>query len=207
MTNHIERAVQLEVVTIVWTAVAAGIGLIAGTISRSVSLTAFGLDSAVELICAGVLIWRLQSASSASASSTTAESRASRVVGVLLLAAAVYVSIDAVLHLLWNVKPDVSRVGIALTIATIPIMVPLASGKLRIAARIGSRALRADAIGNVVCWYLAAVVLVSLLAQYYFHIAWLDPAASLVIVGLLIVEGIQAVRGDELITSTKTVDD
>ena len=60
MKNYLKRAILLEALTIAWTAVAAAVGLIAGTLSRSVSLTAFGLASAVELICAGVLIWRLR---------------------------------------------------------------------------------------------------------------------------------------------------
>ena len=53
-------------------------------------------------------------------------------------------------------------------------------------------------IGNVVCWYLAVVVLLSLTAQFYFHLWWVDGAASLVIVGLLVVEGVQAIRGTKV---------
>ncbi len=199
--NVLNRAVLLEVLTIAWTLVAGITGLIAGTLSRSVSLTAFGLDSGVELVCAIVLIQRLRvEAAFGPDASEVAERRASRIVGFLLLVAAAYVGIEAVWHLLWHITPDASRLGLVLTAATIPVMIPLSRGKLRIAAIIPSRALRADAIGNVVCWYLAAVVVISLIAESRFHIAWLDGAASLLIVGLLIFEGVHAVRADELAT-------
>jgi len=124
----------------------------------------------------------------------TLERSASRIVGTLLLFAAVYISANAISHLARHQSQEVSLAGIALTIVTIPVMAALAHLKLGIAHSIGSRALRADAIGNAVCWYLAAMVLVGLITQAVFKAWWLDGAAALAVVLLLVVEGWQAVR-------------
>lgn len=185
--------------TIAWTAVAGVAGLAIGAIVRSVSMTAFGLDAIVELACAIVVLKRLGAEIvEGLAGSEIHERRAAAIVGVLLLAAALYIAIDAALHLLRHQVPQVSGVGLILTIASIFVLVPLAQAKLKVARQIGSRALRADAIGNVVCWYLAAVVLASIVAQAYLRAWWLDGGASLVIVALLVVEGAQALRGAEI---------
>lgn len=192
----LRSAIRLEHVTVAWMTAASLLALIFGALARSVSLTAFGLDSLVELTCALVLIRRLRAELTAGPEVARVYERgAATLVGWLLLAAACYITIDALVHLIRHQGEEFSLVGVALTLVTIPILVPLASAKLRLARELGSRALRADAIGNVVCWYLAVVVLLSLTAQFYFHAWWVDGAASAVIVGLLAVEGVQAIRG------------
>lgn len=186
------RAIRLEWLTIGWTAIAGAAAFVAGVRAHSVSLHAFALDSTVESVCAGVLIVRLRSELERRADAGAWERIAARIVGVLLLAAACYITANALWHLLAHRGQDVSLPGIALTIATIPIMAPLAQYKLAIARLLPSRALRADAVGNAVCWYLAAVVLAGLAAQAIFRAWWLDSAASLAVVVLLVVEGWQA---------------
>lgn len=121
------------------------------------------------------------------------ERQAARIVGLLLLAAALYITGDAIFHLARHQGQEVTAIGLALTVISIPILVPLGSVKLKLAHDLGSLALRVDAIGNVVCWYLAIVVLIGLAAQSEFHLWWFDGAASLLIVALLVREGIGAV--------------
>jgi divalent metal cation (Fe/Co/Zn/Cd) transporter len=186
------RAIRLEWLTIGWTAIAGAAAFVAGVWAHSVSLHAFALDSAVESVCAGVLIVRLRSELERRPDAGVWERIAARIVGVLLLAAAAYITVNALWHLLAHRGQDVSLPGIALTIATIPIMAPLAHHKLAIARLLPSRALRADAVGNAVCWYLAALVLAGLAAQGIFRAWWLDSAASLAVVALLVAEGWQA---------------
>jgi divalent metal cation (Fe/Co/Zn/Cd) transporter len=191
----LQRAIKLEWLTIGWTTLAASVAFVFGQLAHSVSLNAFGLDSLVEGICAGVLIVRLRSELYQHPDSAAIlERNASRIVGALLLLAALYITANAVWHIAYHRSQAVSLPGIALTIAAIPVMAPLAHLKLGIAHAIGSRALRADAIGNAACWYLAATVLVGLIAQAVFKVWWLDGAAALAVVMLLVVEGWQAVR-------------
>src|SRR2546425_5687 len=54
------RGIRLEVVTIAWMLVEACVAVGAGIIARSVLLTAFGVDSVVELLSGIVLFMRLR---------------------------------------------------------------------------------------------------------------------------------------------------
>jgi len=184
---------------VAWTATGAAAGLALGAVSRSVSLSAFGLDSAIELLCAGILLRRLAHEQAAEdGHAHQAELRAARVVGALLLVAAVYITAQAGWHLWLRTAPTFNVWGVVLTGLTIPIMAVLGRRKLELGAALGSRALHADAIGNVVCWYLAALVLISLLLDRALHWWWLDAVASLAIVALLVREGVAAWRGTPL---------
>jgi len=63
-----------------------------GIAARSVTLLAFGIDSVIELVSAGVLIWRLTVKLLRGLSfAEAAEHMASRIGGVLLFALAFYV--------------------------------------------------------------------------------------------------------------------
>ena len=55
----IREAFRLELLTIGWMVIEAVVATAAGVASGSLVLIAFGLDSVVELISAGVLMWRL----------------------------------------------------------------------------------------------------------------------------------------------------
>jgi divalent metal cation (Fe/Co/Zn/Cd) transporter len=71
-------------------------------------------------------------------------------------------------------------------------MYVLAKAKLRVAAQIGSRALRADAIESMTCAYLSGTVIVGLLAQLVIGAWWLDSVTALAIVAFLVREGFEA---------------
>src|SRR3954470_20708436 len=65
--------------------------------------------------------------------------------------------------------------------------------KMRVADQIGSRALRADAVGSITCGYLSGVVVLGLIVQLLMPgWWWVDSATSLLIVVLLIKEGYEA---------------
>jgi|SRR5579864_15993 len=55
----IREALVLEWITIAWMVIEAVVAIGAGNAAHSITLTAFGLDSVIELISALVLIWRL----------------------------------------------------------------------------------------------------------------------------------------------------
>jgi divalent metal cation (Fe/Co/Zn/Cd) transporter len=52
-----------------------------------------------------------------------------------------------------------------LTVLAIPVMWWLARAKMRVADRIGSKALRTDAIESITCGYLSGAVVIGLAAQ------------------------------------------
>src|ERR1700728_5488844 len=54
----VRDAFKLEWLTIAWMSVEAIVAIGSGVLAGSLVLTAFGLDSIIELISAGVLLWR-----------------------------------------------------------------------------------------------------------------------------------------------------
>ena len=73
----------------------------------------------------------------------------------------------------------------------------LAGYKLKVAARLNSRALRADAIEAIMCGYLSIVLMVGLAATRILGWWWLDSVAALALIPFLIKEGRAAISGAE----------
>jgi divalent metal cation (Fe/Co/Zn/Cd) transporter len=72
----------------------------------------------------------------------------------------------------------------------------LAGYKLRLAARLNSRALRADAMEAITCGYLSIVLMVGLAATRFLGWWWLDSVAALALIPFLIKEARAAIRGE-----------
>jgi divalent metal cation (Fe/Co/Zn/Cd) transporter len=193
----VREAFRLEWITIGWMVIEAVVAIGSGIVSGSLVLLAFGLDSIIELISAGVLVWRLSiELRLGHAFSEKAERIAGRVGGALLLALAVYVVMAAGWNLWTQRHGEFSAPGFIVTLLAIPIMRCLATRKIDLANRLGSRALRADAVESIACGWLSMVAVVSLGAQAIFGAWWIDSAGSLAIVWLLIKEGREAWQGD-----------
>ncbi len=189
----VRDAFRLEWLTIAWMTVEAGVAIASGWIAGSLVLTAFGLDSVIELASAGVLMWRLSiELRHGRAFSERAERLASRIGGALLFALAAFVTVAAVWRFWTGRGEEFSWPGFVVALAAIPSMRYLATRKIAIAERIGSRALRADAMEAVTCGWLSFVVVISLAAQWAFGVWWIDGVGSLAIIWFLIQEGREA---------------
>jgi divalent metal cation (Fe/Co/Zn/Cd) transporter len=130
----IRQAFRLEWFTIAWMTIEAVIAVTAGVTARSVSLTAFGIDSLIELASALILIWRLSGELKyGRAFSEAAERKASRLVGALLYALAIYIIAAAGWGLWAREGQAFSWPGLAVTALAIPIMSLLANRKLAVA--------------------------------------------------------------------------
>ena len=66
--------------------------------------------------------------------------------------------------------------------------------KLRISKRIGSAALKADAMCSITCAYMSFTLLVGLLLNAFFGFWWADPLAALVLVYFIVREGREALH-------------
>jgi divalent metal cation (Fe/Co/Zn/Cd) transporter len=194
----VKQAFWLEWITIAWMVIEATIAVGSGIAAHSITLLAFGLDSVIELISASVLVWRLTvELTHGQAFSERAEQRASKIGGALLFALAGYVVISAGWSLWMQRAEEFSLSGLLVALAAIPIMYFLAKRKIAIAEKIGSRALRADAVESITCGWLSLLVVIGLTAQYLTGAWWIDAATSLGIVWFLVKEGREAWAGDE----------
>jgi divalent metal cation (Fe/Co/Zn/Cd) transporter len=114
-----------------------------------------------------------------------------------LFALAAYVTAAALWRLYNGTGEEFSWPSFIVALAAIPAMRYLARRKIDIAEKIGSGALRADAIDSVTCGWLSAVVVVSLAAQWATGAWWIDSVGALAIVYFLVKEGCEAWLPDE----------
>ncbi len=191
--NLVGQAFWLESITIGWMTIEAAVAIASGIAAHSLTLLAFGVDSIIELVSAGVLIWRLVvELRHGQAFSEDAERTASRIGGALLFALAAYVVAGAAWGLWMREGQEFSWPGLAVTAAAIPIMYVLARRKLALADRLASRALRADAVESITCGWLSFVAVLGLMVQLAFGAWWIDEVTSLAIVWFLVREGREA---------------
>lgn len=194
--GQIRLGVWIELVTIVWMTIEASIATVAGYATHSVSLQGFGIDSIIELIAGGILLWRLliEQRGGTVERIEHAERRASWITAVSLFGLAVYIVGDSAFALLTRSRPEASWWGIGLALAAAIIMPILWQAKLRVAKRIGSAALKADAVCSVTCAYMSLTLLAGLLLNRFFGWWWADPLAALALVYFIVREGREALH-------------
>jgi divalent metal cation (Fe/Co/Zn/Cd) transporter len=187
----LQRVLWIQTLTLIWMSVEVVVSLGAAWMAHSPALLAFGGDSAVELLSAGVVFWRFYAPSQLG----HAEERASRIAGGLLFVLAAFVVTTSVLTLMGHVEAQPSPIGIALLVLAAMIMPWLAAQKRQLSTATASAALRADAAESAVCGYLALIALAGLAVNAVWKVSWADPVAALALVPLIIHEGWEAWKG------------
>lgn len=194
----VQRALELEYLTVAWNLVEGAVAITAAILARSVAILGFGIDSFVECASALVMIWRLRTESSQKLSNTQInhiELRARRLVASSLFLLAAYVSFDAAKTLVTRDKPAFSLVGAALLAVSIAVMLVLARAKRRLARELNSEALEADAVQTTACWWLSVAALVGVGLNGLLGWWWADPIAAIVIAAFIVREGREAWQG------------
>jgi divalent metal cation (Fe/Co/Zn/Cd) transporter len=193
-------ALRLEILTLLWMVAEAAVSLCAGIAAGSLLLIAFGADSVIELISASVLLWRLlreaRSGPGDEDTVATVEQQAGRIGGFLLYALSAYVVAQALYGLTHRHHAQTSWWGLGVAVAAAFGMPVLARAKIRVADKIGSRALRADAMETFTCGWLAWMLLAGLAVNALLHWWWLDSVVSLMIVPFLWREAKEAITGE-----------
>lgn len=190
----VKRGRQLEYFTIVYNSLEGLVALGAGLVAGSIALVGFGFDSLIEVTSGAVLLWRLYSDAN-EARRERVEAISLRIVGVLFVSLAVYVTQDSVMSLLRREAPDESLPGIVLAALSLIVMPLLVRAKRKVARGINSGALMADSKQTELCTYLSAILLVGLLLNALFGWWWADPVAALIMVPIITNEGIEALQG------------
>jgi divalent metal cation (Fe/Co/Zn/Cd) transporter len=195
MASQLRRAYVLEFGTIGWNTAEAIIALTFGIRSGSLALTAFGLDSVIEVFSAVVVVSELRG-HSGDETHKKAERRSLRLIGGSFFLLATYVVIEATWDLLHQSRPDQSIPGIILTSASLATMWFLAAAKHREGHRIDCLPLIADSRETRLCSLLSAVALAGLALNAAFGWWWADPVAALGIAVFAGLEGVEAWSGE-----------
>lgn len=181
MQKALNKGIQIEVVSIVWMVAEAVVSIASGIAAGSALLTAFGIDSVIELVSAGALVWRLnkEAKHTNAQEAAKAERAAHWVVAVSLGLLCLYVLGASLYGLAAHLQPENSVPGIVISLIAVIGMPYLAWQKKRIAKEINSRALAGDAACSIVCAYMAGCVLAGLVLNNLFHWWWAEHIAGM----------------------------
>ncbi len=202
-SDDVRLALLLTYIALGWMTIEGAASLLLGWASKSLLLEAFGIDSIIELFSASVLLWRLRIEASGRADEARVEAvehRASRLVGYTLYFLVAYVVFNSAYGLfLAHRVTDTHESAWGILIGLVAkIGMPILAGyKLKVAARLNSRALRADAIEAITCGYLSVVLMVGLAATRILGWWWLDSVAALALIPFLIKEARAAIEGED----------
>lgn len=195
----LKGALKLEYVTVGWNVVEAVVAVGAGLAANSVALVGFGIDSVVESVSGGILIWRLRAEKIGmdTGELERLDRSAHKLVAGSLFALAAYVTVDALRALWVQDRPEASVVGIGLTGVSMLVMAWLARAKRRAAALLESRAMEADAFQTSACWWLSVFALAGVGLNAAFGWWWADPVAALGMVAFILKEARAGWRGSD----------
>ena len=176
-----------------WHVIEFAIAVSAGVAAGSIALVGFGIDSLIELLAGGVIVWLFSGGRGAS---HQAERRAQQLIATSYAILVAYIVVETTRDVLGSHHPGVSWIGIGLAAFTAPTMPLLARAKRRVGRKLNSSATVSEAGQNMICAYLSIALLVGLLANALAGWWWADPAAALVIAGIAAHEGRDAWRGE-----------
>jgi divalent metal cation (Fe/Co/Zn/Cd) transporter len=189
-SSDLKAAVRLSILTITWNVVVGGAAILIAATIGSLSLAGFGLSAALDSIASAALVWRFGAEVKDSSRGHRLETVTVRIVGGTLIVVALYVAGQAARSLLSHSGPHVSTMAVLIAGLSLLVLPPLALGKLRLAGRLGSKALRGDGVLTAIGATLAALTLLGLVLDALLGWWWSDAAAALVMSGLLVREGV-----------------
>ena len=184
----VRRGLRLEYVTLGWNVFEGAAALTTGIMAHSVALTAYGLDSSLEVFASLVAVWQLKG------SDGRRDLRALRLIGGCFLAVAAYVGVQAVTDLVRGHHPGSSPLGIALTATSAAVMMTLGAAKGRVGRALDNPVLQAEARFSRVDAGLSATVLLGLVLNLALGWWWADAVAALVLAAYSLREGIEGLR-------------
>jgi len=193
------QALILSYFTVGYNLLEALVSLLAGYLAGSIALVGFGMDSLVESLSGGVMIWRFGHHPGLSpAAVERRERQAIKIVGWTFLALGAYVLYESLEKLIYREIPSPSLLGIIIALVSLIVMPGLYVIKYRTGKALGSRSLMADSKQTLACAWLSLALLVGLGLNYFFGIWQADPIIGLVVVGFLLKEGRAALKEGKL---------
>ncbi|MCL6443548.1 MAG: hypothetical protein K6T83_08860 [Alicyclobacillus sp.] len=198
----LRAAIRVEILSVVWIVTEASLGSLAAMRAGSLAISAFSLDSAVELVAGCVLLARLliEWWSGRDGLSKAAERSASAVVACCLFLLAGMISFKSGQALAVRTATAVSPLGLTVAAASSVITPWLARKKRQLGVLLHSHALLGDAACSVTCAYMAWTLLAGLLLQWAVNWWWIDALAALGILYFVLREAwesaVSAVRGE-----------
>ena len=194
--RNLRRGKWTEIASLAYNLTEVGVSVTAGLMTGSSALVSWGVDSAVESLAAGTMIWRLRGEEQGIGRRDVLR-RKRTALGVLAGAFAVAVAFilyEAIGKFVSQESPGFNWWGIGILLVSLLVNPVLAWAKHHYGKKLDSPALKYDAIDTLICEYQTVVVLIGLGLARWFGWWWADPAAALLIVPYVAWEGYEAGR-------------
>lgn len=194
-----KKALLLSYVTLIYNILEGVISIIAGWIAGgSIALIGFGLDSFVESLSGGIMVWRFRKYGRISKEEEEkVEKKATGLVAYTFFILAAYILYESIKKLYSHEIPEPSLFGIIIAIISLILMPVLFYAKYRIGKAIGSKSLIADSKETLACMFLSLALLIGLGLNYLYGLWQADPIVGLVIVIFLAREGLEILTEEE----------
>ncbi len=192
------RALALSYFTVGYNVLEGLASIAAGSLAGSIALVGFGLDSFVESISGGVMIWRFSRRGLTEEEEKRVEAKAVKLVGWSFFILAAYVIFEAAKKLLTREVVQPSTFGIVIAAVSLVVMPALFVAKQRTGRRLGSHSLVADSKQTLACTLMSAALLLGLLANRLFGLWQADPVVGGFIGIWLVREGIETLKQGRL---------
>ncbi len=195
------KALLLSYITVGYNVLEGIVSIIAGALAGSIALIGFGLDSFIESLSGGVMIWRFRKHDKLSKEEEERmERKATRLVSYTFFILAIYVLYESIDKLVFQETPDPSLFGIIIALVSLVAMPILFYQKYRTGKALGSSSLIADSKETLACLFLSFTLLIGLGANYLFGFWQADPIVGLIVVVYLFREGYKTFREEDLDT-------
>lgn len=194
--KYLEKAEILQKVNIFYDSIEVAVSLFAGFTAGSAALVGWGLDSIVEVISGGTLLWRLKGELEdiPEAKVKKREKITLYVIAASFLLVSGFITYDAGSSLINREVPGWSTAGFIILVLSLFANPFLIWYKYRYGKKLNSNELIADSKDTFICLYQTIAVLGGLLAVRYLGWWWADPVAALLIVPYALNESREAYK-------------
>jgi|TARA_B100001971_G_C18080964_1_gene478287 divalent metal cation (Fe/Co/Zn/Cd) transporter len=193
-----KKALILSYVTVGYNVLEGTASILSGVFAGSIALIGFGLDSFIESLSGGVMIWRFSQGTQISQEEEERiEKKATRLVAYTFFILGAYVLYESIKKLVVSEIPVPSLIGIIIAVVSLVLMPILYFVKIKTASALGSSSLIADAKETLACTLLSAALLVGLGLNYLAGIWQADPIVGVIIVVFLFREGYEILNEND----------
>jgi len=176
----------LEYVTLGWNIIGVFVLVLATQTAHSVSLTAFGFDTLLEIGASAIVIWELNGTNG------SRQKKGLRLLGIGFLALGIYILLKSMWSLMHYNQLAQSLLGIIWLMLTFIAMSTLAWNKFQVGKLLNNAVLLTEGRVTLIDAALAAIVLISMLLSGWLGLWWADSAGGFVLTGYCFWEAVHA---------------
>jgi len=200
-THWIRAAWVVSVASVVWTFAAGAVAIVLGVRDSSAVLIAVGAIGYVDLLGSLALAYHFRHALQHEELSDRLEQIAHRTVLIGLFVVGVATIILSTLRLLIGPPSGMSVGGVVVAASSLVVLSALARRKVRLAARVGSAALRSDGQLSAIGALEAGVALAGIAAVAWADWHWADPLAAIAVGCIAVTVAVRTWRAERSSTA------